>query len=137
MTQGDPFGRDLASFWGPQGPDIDFNEVSGIDVLLQRIIRRISTPKGSVVGCPNDCIDVRTYLGAGITNADVQGIQAEIQTQILRDEAVLSCNVTSSYNTTTRALSVAIRGSSALGPFSMTLSVSAVSVQLLNTSANG
>lgn len=134
------FGRDMTTVWTSNGPDLDsgFTEVTGINVLIQRLMRRITTPHSSVPGCPNDCIDIRAYLGAGITNADVQGIQSAIKTQMERDEAVLpGVSVVSQYNPATRGLSVKIAGSSALGPFAMTLAVSQVSVQLLNTSANG
>lgn len=134
------FGLDLATVWTSNGPDLDsgFTEVTGITLLIQRLIRRLSTAHGSVVGCPNDCIDIRAYLGAGITNADVQGIQSAIKTQLERDEAVLpGVSVVSQYNPATRALAVKIAGSSTLGPFAMTLAVSQVTISLLNTSANG
>lgn len=140
MTQQNPFGRDLATVWTAQGPDLDsgFTEATGIDVLLQRLVRRISTPHGSVAGCPNDCIDVRNYCGAGLSNADAQAAQAQIATELERDQAVLpGVSVRMQYNAATRGLTITIRGSSTLGPFSMTLAVGEVTVELLNQSANG
>jgi hypothetical protein len=139
MTQPNIFGRDLASVWTATGPDLDsgFTEATGIPVLIQRLIRRITTPHGSVQGCPNDCIDVRNYLGAGITNADAQAIQSQIQTEWLRDQGVLSVQVTAQYNSTTNTLIIKGSGMSADGPFSLTLEVSRVTVDILNMSANG
>lgn len=139
MTQG-VFGTDLATVWTSAGPDLDsgFTEATGIDVLIQRLVRRLTTAHGSVPGCPNDCIDVWQYLGAGITNADAQAIQAQIKAEVERDQAVLpGVSVTTQYDAATRTLSVKIAGSSTLGPFSMTLAIGSVTVDLLNTSANG
>lgn len=138
MTQPSDFGLDLATVWTETGPDLDsgFTEATGIDVLAQSLVRRLTTPHGSVVGCPNDCIDLRALLGAGVTNQDVQALQSAVQTEIQRDARVLQSTVRAQYDTVTKALTLTIRVVSAAGPFAMTLSVSAVSVQLLNVSAN-
>lgn len=138
MTQPALYGRDLGVFWTDTGPDADsgFTEVTGINVFAQSILCRLTTPFASVAGCPNDCLDVRSYLGAGIKNDDVQRIQSEVQTQVLRDERAQSCNVRASYDTVAKSLTLVIRITCAAGPFTMTLAVSAVTVELLNLSAN-
>jgi phage baseplate assembly protein W len=138
MTQPADFGRDLATVWTETGPDLDsgFTEATGINVLAQSLVRRLSTPHGSVVGCPNDCTDLRTLLGAGITNSDAQAVQSAAQTEVQRDARVLQSAVTAQYNTATKAIVLSIRIVTAAGPFTMTLAVSSVTVQLLNVSAN-
>jgi len=139
MTQPADFGRDLATVWTATGPDLDsgFTEATGIDVLAQSLVRRLTTPHGSVAGCPNDCIDLRAMLGAGVTNQDVQTIQSAVQNEIQRDARVMpSSTVRAQYNTTTRVLVLTIRVVTASGPFTMTLAVSSVTVELLNVSAN-
>jgi hypothetical protein len=138
MTSPEDFGRDLATVWTDQGPDLDsgFTEATGIDVLVQSILRRLSTPHGSVMGCPNDCLDVRDFLGSGLSNADVQKAQSAIQAELQRDARVLTSSVRATYDQATKSLGLTVSVTSAAGPFTMTLAVSAVTVSLLNTSAN-
>jgi phage baseplate assembly protein W len=139
MTQPGDFGIDLATVWTANGPDLDsgFTEARGINVLAQSLVRRLSTPHGSVAGCPNDCLDVRTLLGSGVSNADAQAIQAAVQNEIQRDARVMPAStVRASYNTATRKLSLVLRIVTAAGPFTMTLAVDSVTVELLNVSAN-
>lgn len=130
------FGTCMSVIWTAQGPDLGFTPATGIDVLAQSLMCRLTTPHGSVMGCPNDCIDVRDFVGSGMTQSDVQKAQAAIQAQIQRDERVLTSTVRATYNQATKVLGLTISVTSAAGPFTMTLAVSAVTVSLLNLSAN-
>jgi hypothetical protein len=111
--------------------------VHGLQVLAQALMCRLTTPRGSVAGCPNDCMDIRDFLGAGISQADAQTIQSSILAEINRDARVMpQSTVRVQYNTADKSLTISLRVVCAQGPFTMTLAVSKVSVQLLNVSAN-
>jgi len=130
------YGRDFSVVSTPTGPDIDFAHLTtGIAVLGNSLYCRLTTPHGSVIDAPNDCLDLRALLGAGITQADMQSVQQRVQRECERDQRVLSASVSATYNQTERALSLTIRVVSAQGPFTMTLNVTDVSVALLQASA--
>ena len=130
------YGRDFAVVSTATGPDIDFAHLSsGVNVLANSLYCRLTTPHGSVIDSPNDCIDVRSLLGAGLTQADMQVVQQRVQRECERDARVLSATVTATYNQASRVLDLVIRVQTAQGPFSMTLSVNDLSVALITASA--
>lgn len=136
MTTTANYGQDFAVVETATGPDIDFAHLAtGVDVLANSLLCRLTTPHGSVIDSPNDCLDVRALLGAGLTQADMQGVQQRVQREVERDARVLGATVSASYNTGTRAMTLTIRVATAQGPFTMTLSVSNVSVALITASA--
>ena len=117
----DPFGTCMAVVWGPQGPDLNFTPATGISVYFQSLMCRLTTPHGSVMGCPNDCLDVRDFVGAGMSQTDVQRAQAQLNAQVDRDERTLTSNTRATYDTVTKSLTIAITGTTAAGPFALTL----------------
>lgn len=130
------FGTCMAVVWGAQGPDLNFTPATGLQVYLQSLICRLTTPHGSVMGCPNDCLDVRDFVGAGLTQTGVQRAQAEVNAQVQRDERTLTSDTRASYDTAVKKLTIAITGTTAAGPFKLTLEVDQVTVSILNASAN-
>lgn len=130
------YGRDFAVVSTSTGPDIDFAHLAaGVDVLANSLYCRLTTPHGSVIDSPNDCLDLRALLGAGLTQADMQSVQQRVQRECERDARVLGASVTATYNQASRVLSLVIRVATAQGPFSMTLSVSDLTVALITASA--
>ncbi len=130
------FGTCMAIVWTSQGPDLNFTPATGLDVYLQSLMCRLTTPHGSVMGCPNDCLDVRDFVGAGMTQTDVQRAQAKVNAQVQRDERTLTSDTRATYDTATRKLTIAITGTTAAGPYKLTLAVGSVDITILNASAN-
>ena len=131
MTQsGNPWGSDL---WiGPNADgvlDLDPSGrvVTGLPVLVQSVLMRQTTPTGSLIGAPDECFDLRSFLSSGMTQTQIQSLQGFITGQLLRDPRILACTVTVSYNFGTSTLTVNEVIQSGLGPFTLTLSVSSVS----------
>ena len=107
-------------------------EATGNDVLIQSIVRRHLTIKGSDIASPNDGIDVRVYIKAGLTQTDISGIAAAVQQELVRDQRILpSTTVTASYNTETLVLTLNEVIQTASGPFSLTLAISQVTVDVI------
>lgn len=128
------FGSDLWLGVGPDGSlDIDasMREISGIHVLAQSLIMRQFTPTGSSIANPDDCIDLRNYLSAGLTQAQIQQIGAVIQSQLRRDQRVQSVAVNVSFNSSNSTLTVVENVVSSAGPFTLTLAVSNVNIAIL------
>lgn len=120
------FGTDIAT---PGLLDIDpyFIEVSGVDALGQALGRRLVTPRGSLEGDPAYGYDLRTHLNDD--SPDVGTIGAEVAAELLKDERVARARASATFDGST--LTVSVDALTALGPFRLTLDVSAVSTSLL------
>lgn len=128
MTQGvpNPYGIDLQSLPNSQGViDLDpgMIEGSGRTLLAQSLVRRFTTPRGSVIDAPNDCLDVRSFLSAGFTQAQINGLSGTLKAEAEKDERVVNADVQATYQPSTRALTITMSIQSGYGPFSLTLSL--------------
>jgi hypothetical protein len=124
-----PWGSCLATL--PQNGVIDLTPdmqvATGRAVLSQSLIRRQTTPRGSVIQSPNDCIDVRSYLNKGVTQSQLQSISSVIQQEILRDARVNAVQVTVTYTASTGTTVIQEQIVSSYGPFALTLTLTATS----------
>lgn len=131
------FGTDLAVSPNADGVlDISpmLNYSSGLATLIQSLICRQMCVRGSIVGAPNEGIDLRTYLRTGLTQQQLAGLPAVVQKELQRDERVQKADVAGSYDTATNALTLTETITTAQGTFTLTLAVSAVTVTLLSQS---
>lgn len=86
------FGFDLACV-----SDLDegLRTVSGARLLAEACVRRITTPRGMVLDDPDFGVDVRDYLGAGVTSLELARMRAEVQAELGKDERIVQATVTS------------------------------------------
>ena len=136
MTQpNNPWGSDL---WiGPNADgvlDLDPSGrvVTGLPVLIQSVIMRQTTPTGSLIGAPDECFDLRSFVSTGMTATQIQSLQSFITSQLLRDQRVTSAQVQANFNFGTSTLTVTEVIGSSLGPFTLTLSVGQASALDIN-----
>lgn len=133
------YGRDL--FCAPNEDGVldltdTMTEVTGLNVLAQSLIRRHMTAKGSDISSPNDGIDVRTFIKAGLTQQQLSVFAVTIQQELIRDQRVLpSTTVQATFNPGTGVMTLNEIIQTATGPFSLTLAVSSVTVDVLQNSA--
>jgi hypothetical protein len=123
------YGRDLKC-----GDDIDpyAKEVMGTRLVAERVFRRFITPRGTLVGAPNDGIDLRAELNDSLDLVrGIARLQGEINSEANKEEVGDTYDITVDYTASTNTLNVAIDGAGALGPFSLVLNVDAVTVALL------
>jgi hypothetical protein len=129
-----PFGSDIARLFTATGVG-DMTpaaaEVSGPDVVVQRVLARITTRKGTVIDCPNDCLDIRDFLRAGNDPQTLAGFQGQLQAEIIKEECVTKVVVAVQYNLQTAQMSISISCQTAAGPFTLTLGVSNLTITLL------
>ena len=139
MTQPspNPYGIDFwIGFTPPPHPVLDadpsMRTATGRQLLIQSLLCRQTTPRGSVIDCPNDCINLTDYVQAGMTPTAITQLYGTIQTELLKDQRVASAIVSGSYSFQTAVLTINEAIQSAYGPFSLVLGVSSVTVTLLN-----
>lgn len=133
------YGRDLACLINEDGVlDLTdtMQEVTGLDVLAQSLIRRHLTAKGSDISSPNDGIDVRQLIKNGLTQQELSVIAVTIQQELIRDQRVLpNTTVVATFNPQTNVMTLNETIQTAAGPFSLTLAVSSVTVEVLQNGA--
>lgn len=111
------------------GCDELFSETSGVAELGQAVYRRLTTPRGRLIDDADYGFDVRELLHAGLTPDYQSRISSIIRAEVLKDERVVSCDVTSTY--TDAVLVVSMSCGTADGPFSLTVDISEASVLLV------
>ena len=137
-----PFGTDLQSLPNPAANgQIDLDpgmlEGNGRTLLAQRLVRRQTTPTGSVIDCPNDCIDVRGWLSQGWTQQQMQAAAGQLQAELLKEQGVtaVTVNFTLAGNpggaAGTYSLQIVEQFTSGYGPFSLTLTITNLTLAVL------
>lgn len=109
--------------------DLDpyFTEVTGHEGLGQALGRRLVTPRGSLEDDPAYGYDVRVRMNDDDPNVDA--IAVEVAAELVKDERVESASASVTFMES--SLRIVADVLTALGPFRLTLDVSAVSVALL------
>ena len=98
-------------------------------VIGQRLVRRLSTPRGALAlinDDPNGGWDVRQYVNARMTSADIATAKAQIESECLKDEAVESVAVDISL--VSGVFTIGVKVQSSAGPFALVLNVNQLTV---------
>lgn len=126
-----PYGYDL---WH-DGNDLDagMREVGGNLVLAQWAARCLQTPTGQLLDDPQYGYDLTQWINQDVEIGapQVAQIKSAIVKALLRDERILSAQVTAVFQASAEMLIVTIQLTPASGPFTLVLQVSAVNVTLL------
>jgi phage baseplate assembly protein W len=127
-----PYGVDTSAV-----PDLDllFVPQTGPRVLAEAIARRLSTPRGGLFYDPSYGLDLRDYLNAKFGRGDETRLRAAIANECIKDERILSADATVSLNVALQTLTLSLKLTTANGPFSLTLAISAVTTTILNFAA--
>jgi hypothetical protein len=110
--------------------------VSGAAMMAQVCLHRLYCRKNWLIGSPNEnTIDARDFIGQGINGVkDLQRIKGVCTNVLTSDERIYSADVQASFDQRAQLLTLRISGTGAVGPFNLTLLVSALTVELLNVS---
>lgn len=108
----------------------DFREVIGRRCLAEAIARRYITDRGTLIGDPNYGFNLTNFLNADLGTGDVALLQSGAEAEALKDERVLSAVVVATL-AADGLLTVVCTLTDADGPFTLTLAVSAVTVEIL------
>ena len=106
---------------------------SGVEVVRQAAVRRLTSPLGSMLLDPLYGFDLATLLGkAGSQTTIVASAMVPIRQQLLRDERVLTVRLDQGvYSASTGALRLDITATTAAGPFSLVFTLSPAGIQVL------
>ncbi len=124
------YGTDLNLISRPDGL-LDFSDtgdvISGEDLLIQAVIIRLTTDRGSVLDAPDDGINLTDWLSRGMTLADAGSLSGVIENEILKDERFVAvrASVDISNLITAQEFMVTLELDAGDGPFPLVLSVSA------------
>lgn len=106
--------------------------------IAEAAIRRLSTPRGALLGDPDYGIDVRAYCNRGVTDEDLRTLAARIRAELEEDDRVdaAAVVVTPSADTTSLTISIRITPFDArLTTFSLTLAVTSADVLIQELAA--
>jgi hypothetical protein len=122
------YGSDVA-----MEPDFDetWTLITGRRVMAERLVRRFTTPKGTLPFWPDDGFDVRDWLREEISRATLHELRQSLVNEGEKDEQLLSLDVSITFNPSSETLSVTLSCVDADGPFTLVLNVSALTVDLL------
>jgi hypothetical protein len=126
------YGRDISCT-----TDIDplLSDVTGTDLMVQMCVRLLFCRKGSCLSAPTaNTLDVRDFLNGSLdltTKSATTQIGVLCENALLEDERIQTADVTASYSLQTKTLTLQIQCTGANGPFSLTIAVNQVTVQLI------
>jgi hypothetical protein len=103
----------------------------GLRNLGMALCRRFTTPRGGLWYDPSYGYDLRQFLNAGVTDAEIAVMPDEIADEATKDERVQTCTADVLFQRQAETMKVTIRGETADGPFSLVLGISAVTVEIL------
>lgn len=120
------FGTDLGSY-----PSIDFRPRNSRRNVADALYRRFTTPRAKLKAHPDYGFDLRAFLNETITDDVLVDIKTACEREAEKDERVLSIDVAITFSPTTQILSIKMEILTAEGPFSMVLTVSSLSIEML------
>lgn len=125
------FGRDISG-----GLDISatLQESTGLQLMREVALRRVSTPDASLLSAPDEkTVDLRLYISGELPHNDLgaQVVSTAAVAALQADQRILSAKVDAAWEGDDFMM-VPIRCFTAEGPFSMTLQVSSVSIEVIS-----
>jgi hypothetical protein len=103
---------------------------SGFRVVAEAIVRRWMTPRGGLIDDPNYGFDLTDGLSDDLDKAGLARMANSASAEALKDERVSACDVTILLSAA-GVFTVVGKVTTGQGPFRMVVSVSQVSVELL------
>lgn len=127
-TNIDPdFGRDISC-----GVDLDplLRDVTGVEAVMQAMLRRLITRPGTLVGCPLYGFGLLDLLNADLDDSEIQQLAARMGPELEKDERVFSASARQTRSADGETIAFAVVGNSALGPFEFVLDASAAGAKI-------
>ncbi|MCL2777714.1 MAG: DUF2634 domain-containing protein [Polyangiaceae bacterium] len=114
--------------------------VSGVRLVAEAAYRRLTTRRGLLRGGEEEAnygIDLCDLIGSVKTKTDEASLPGRIKAELTKDERIDSVDVSVESTTVAGATSfeIAVYAKTGAGPFTLTLRVSAVTVELLRITA--
>lgn len=115
---------------------------TGARLVGEAAFRRLSTPRGTLRGGDDEAnygLDLAEAIGSATTAATAAALPGQIEAELLKDERITSVDaqVTVTSNGPAQSWQVSISADTDVGPFTLVLAVSGVTVSLLGLQAAG
>jgi phage baseplate assembly protein W len=126
------YGSDISTF-----PDLDgtFTLITGTRVVCEAVARRLSTPRGSLLGAPDYGIDLRAYVNESMDADVLAGLQRSAKLEIAKDERIASVAVAASFDFASSTLTLNISADLVTGEsFSLVMTIGNLAISMLQTS---
>lgn len=130
------YGTDVRFLFGAGGTiDLDpyFQPIEGVTAVAHAVARRLVTPAGSLSWDSDVGLDLRQYVNEGLVPAQLPAIASLVRIEAEKDERVESAKADAKLDRLTGVLSISITCTTAAGPFTLVLSVTSLTVELLST----
>lgn len=114
---------------------LSFQYASGLANLGNNLLRRLTTPRGSLAWDRNCGWDVRQLFRSGFTADAINAASSAISAECEKDERVESASTELTFIAAASTLIIAVSIITAAGPFVLVLSVDNLTVQILKFSA--
>ncbi len=115
-------------------PLVDTQVTDPAQLIGQRIVRRLTTPRGALAligDDPNFGYDVRQWINNKAGPGDIALAQAAIEAECLKDEQVISVNASIAFSAQTSAMAITLQLVTNAGPFTLTLNVGQLTVDMV------
>lgn len=122
------YGTDVSTVGGF---DTTFRLQGGRQVVAWALARRLGTPRGGLLRDPLYGFDVRDFVQAKMTSAGRAALAAGVRAECLKDERVKSVRVAIEPASDGQTIRLVLEIGLASGPFRLVLSVSSVTVDIL------
>lgn len=120
--------------WWEEDFKPEMPEVSGMLALAQRLLRRITTPKGFFPWWPNEGINIHEYI---LTKVPTWRIKSDVESECLRDEQVETIIATPEYRDGGKSIYLELFVVSKVGNFNFTMTATEASASLIALQAIG
>lgn len=110
-------------------------DIGSPELMPQVILRRLYTPRGSLLSAPGIVTtDLRGFMSSDVSpdRRQLTTIKAVATQALMDDPRILRVHIVAQYDQTQRAIVLGITGDGSDGPFELTISVTAATVQILN-----
>lgn len=133
------YGSDVAMVVSGGTIDLDatFRLVRGVELMSQVGCKRLYCRKGQLLSDPNDnTLDARDFVNQGVASSEggLARIKGQCEVALTGDPRIFTAIVTPSFDRQSGTLTLAIKCTGAQGPFTLTLAVTALTIELLRPS---
>lgn len=130
------WGSDISTFiLNPDGRfDLDptFSPISGRQVVVEAVARRLTTQRGALEYDPNFGLDLRLWLNSAHTDSDIFALATAIEAEAEKDERVLSATANVQYSRVASELTVRLFLDLVTGErFRLVLTIDSVTAEIL------
>lgn len=117
----------------PVFPDLEPSgaAIGGRRLLADHLMRRLTTPRGSIPMLPDYGIDVRDFLSAKMSPDELYSLRSMVENELKEDERISDASVLATFDRQTETITLECTVEAGSGPFVFTTKINALNIDLL------